>query len=124
MNFIDILILFVSIGGLIYFVFHRFKYSNNTLFTPVNSNAYEYAQNLEKLYALQEEIRVIELHNNNMEKIISDMNADMYFDDGLTDKLINYRNNIDKLKILKFEYRKINLFLKNSRFYFKDFFYE
>jgi len=101
-------------GGLIYFVFHRFKYSNKN----------KYIQNLEKKYALQEEILIIEHHKYYMEKIISDMDADMYFDEKLTDELINYKNNIDKLKILKFEYRKINLFLKNSRFYFKDFFYE
>jgi cephalosporin-C deacetylase-like acetyl esterase len=122
MNFIDILIFIISVGGLIYFIFHRFKYSNKTLFTPVNSNAYEYIQNLEKLHALREEIRLIELHNNDMENLISNMNVDMYFDDGLTDKLINYRNNIDKLEILKFEYKKINLYLINSRPYLKEFF--
>jgi hypothetical protein len=118
MNFIDILILIISVGGLIYFIFRRFKYSNKIAFTPVNSNMYEYIQNLEKLHALREEIRVLELHNNDMEKLISDMN----FDDGLTDKFINYRNNIDKLEILKFEYKKINLYLINARPYLKEYF--
>jgi len=102
MKLIDILILSLSAIGLVYFGIERIKYSNK----------YIYQKKLERLNELRKTIAAIESDNAETDKIIESINEDTYYDDELTDKLINYRDNEEKLKYLKDEQRKTERYLK------------
>jgi hypothetical protein len=111
MKLIDILIFSLSAAGLVYFMFDRLKYSNRNVYT----------RKLERLYELEIEIRNIKSVNNETEKLINNMNPDMDFDDSFTDKLIKYRDDADKLEALRNEHREIDLYLRKTRSYIKEF---
>ena len=105
MNFIDILILIISIGGLIYFFIDHIKYTNINV----------YYQKRKRLSELEEEIYNIKLHKKETEILINNINFDIDFDNSLTDKLIKYREDTDKLKILYIEYNKLDSYLSIAR---------
>ena len=108
MNFIDILFLAICLGGLLYFITDRFRYSNKNV----------YKQKLEKYYQLQKLINNIKLENEETEYLIQLLNLDD-FNDTITDKLIKYRDNEGKLEIYKAEYKKIESYLNKARSYIK-----
>jgi len=109
MKLIDIIILSLCVIGLIYFAFDRFKYSNKKVFS----------ENIRRLNYLRKIIADIENDNSETEKIIKSINADTIFDDELTDKLIKYRDDEDKLNILKTEMKQIEKYISNFRIYNK-----
>lgn len=108
MNFLDILILLICLGGLIFFFFDRIKFSNKTV----------YQQKKERFFQLQKLINNIKSENEEAEILIQSLDFDD-FTDSITDKLIKYRDNEDKLEICKAEYKKIESYLKNARPYIK-----
>jgi len=110
MNFIDILILFLSIAGLVYFAFDRVRYSNKNV----------YCKKLERLNEIRKTIIFIETENAGTDEIIKSMNADMVCDDETADKLIKYRDNEEKLEYLKDEKNKIERYIKHARSYIKN----
>jgi hypothetical protein len=110
MNFIDIIILIICIAGLGCFAFERIKYSNKNV----------YFQKLEKLNKLRTLIIKIKSDNEEMELLISLSNKDFDFNDILTDKLIEYRDNEEKLKLYNDEYKKIESYLNKALSYIKD----
>jgi len=111
MKLIDIIILSLCVIGLIYFFFDRLKYSN--------VNAYREKQ--ERLFDISKKIAAIENDNAETEELIKSINADTVYDDEMFEKLINYRDNEDRLVELKNEQRKIELYIKNARSYFKNY---
>jgi hypothetical protein len=48
------------------------------------------------------------------------MNFDTDFEDGVTDRLIKYRNDYDRLEALRNEHRETDLYLRNARPYIKE----
>jgi hypothetical protein len=111
MNFVDILIFTLSVIVLVYFIFHRVKYSNREV----------YFKKLEKLDEIKKAVAVIEKENEETEKIIKSINADTVYGNKMTDKLINYRDNEDKLEDLKIKQRKIELYLRYASKYINSF---
>jgi hypothetical protein len=105
MKLIDILIFLLSVAGLVYFMFERIKYSNRE----------RYYEKSERLKELERIIAVIENENGETEEIIKSINADTVYDDEMTDRLINYRDNEGYLKDLKKEQREIELYLRIAR---------
>jgi len=110
MGFIDIFILIICIAGLLYFVYERLKYSNRDV----------YIRKLERLNKLKALISKIKSDNEEMESIILSTNTDFDFNKALTDKLIEYRDNEEKLESYKAEYKEIELYLRKSRSYIKN----
>ena len=108
MGFIDILILIVCIAGLSYFVYKRIKYSNRDV----------YSHKLERYKELHKLICKINADNEKMESLILSANTDFDFNSALTDKLIEYRDNEEKLELYKQEYKEIELYLRKARPYF------
>jgi len=109
MNFIDLLILFLSIAGLVYFFIDRVRYSNRNV----------YCKKLERLNEIRKTIIFIETENAGTDEIIKSMNADTVCDDETADKLIKYRDNIEKLEYLKDEQNKIERYIKRAHTYLK-----
>jgi hypothetical protein len=107
MDFIDTLIIVSCVAGLIYFAFDRIKYSNITVFYKKQ----------ERLFELNKIITVIKIDIKETDEIIKTVNIDTLYDDIFTDKLIAYRDNMDKLILLKKEQKEIEIYLKNFRMY-------
>ena len=107
MTFIDILILIVCIAGLVYFAFDRLKYSNKDV----------YSQKLEKLNKLKSLIHKIETDNEETESLIQSTKTDFDFNNIITDKLIEYRDNAEKLELYKNEYKETEAYLRKARSY-------
>jgi len=110
MNFIDILILIICISGIIYFIFDHFKYSNRIV----------YYEKLERFRILETLIRKIKSDNEEMESLILSANTDFDFNEAITDKLIEYRDNEEKLELYKHEYKKLELYLSKAKPYFRN----
>jgi uncharacterized membrane protein YvbJ len=104
MKLIDILIFSLSAIGLVYFMFDRIKYSNRNAFHDKS----------ERLEEINKIIANIERDKKEIEEIIKSTNADTVYNNEITDKLINYRDNEDYLKELKEEQRKIELYLRHA----------
>ncbi|GBU28266.1 hypothetical protein R84B8_01824 [Treponema sp. R8-4-B8] len=111
MKLIDIIIISLCVIGLIYFAFDRLKYSNLKAFH----------KKLERLNELKKTIAAVENDNKKTEDFIKSINADTVYDDETLERLINYRDNEEKLDDLKNEQRKIELYIKNARSYFKNY---
>jgi hypothetical protein len=107
MDFIDILIIVSCAAGLIYFAFDRIKYLNITVFYKKQ----------ERLFELNKIISIIEIEIRDTEEIIKTEKIDALYDDIFADKLIAYRDNMDKLILLKKEQKEIEIYLKNFRMY-------
>jgi hypothetical protein len=112
MNFIDVLILFVSTAGLVFFFLDRIRYSNRNV----------YYKKLERLRELEEEIRGIISANDETENLIINMDFDTGFDGSVTDRLVKYRDDYDRLEALRNEHRETGLYLRNARPYIKEIF--
>ena len=110
MKLIDIIIFSLCVIGLIYFFFDRLKYSNINV----------YRKKLKRLIELRKIIASIENDNNETEEIIKSINIDTVHDDETINKFINYRDNDNKLSVLKDEQKKIELYIKNFRIYNKN----
>jgi len=110
MNPIDIIILSCCVIGLVYFAIDRFKYRDINV----------YHEKLERLNELRKLITAIEIEDKETEKMIWAIDLDAYLENELTDRLINYRDNDNKLSVLKDEQRKIELYIKNFRMYNKN----
>jgi len=109
MKLIDFIIFFICVIGLIYFAFDRFKYSSKKI----------YHKNIKRLNHLRKIIASIENDNIETEEIIKSINFDTVFNDDLTDKLIKYRDDEDKLNILKTELKQIEKYINNFLIYNK-----
>jgi len=105
MNFIDILILIISVGGLFYFFIDHIKHSNKNI----------YYQKINRLHKLYDEIYNIESDNKKTEQLINNIDFNNELDNSVIDILINYRDNVDKLKYLYIEHNKIDSYLKFAR---------
>jgi hypothetical protein len=106
MDFIDILIIISCAAGLIYFALDRIKYSNRNVLH----------KKLERLNELQTLLLNTKKDNSLMELLISSNNV-TDFDNFPSDKLIEYRDNIEKLEFYENEYKEIKKYLKNVRMY-------
>ena len=102
MHFLDILILLLSFCGLIYFIFDRIKYSNFNV----------YRQKSERLSELNKIINFIENNDSEITEQIKVHNFDMPLNNNLIDQLIKHRDDEDKLKHLKTEREKIEIYLR------------
>jgi len=109
MKIIDIIIFTLCATGLIYFMFDRLKYTNMNV----------YREKLKRLNELRKLIALIENEDRETEKLIWSVNLDADLEKELADRLIGYRDNDDKLSVLKDEQRKIEKYIKNFRIYNK-----
>jgi len=110
MNVIDILIFIVCTGGLFYFAFKRIKYSNRNV----------YRQKYERLNILNELISAAETEKEEAENLISSVNFDDEFKDGIVNKFIKYGDNMEKLRELKKEQTEIERYLRNAGRYINN----
>jgi len=110
MKLIDIFIFLLCVVGLVYFFFDRLKYSN------INT----YHEKLERLSDIRKKIATIEADNKKFNELIKTTNLDTDFDENFSNKLIDYRNNEEKLNVLKREQREIEKYIKNARMYNKN----
>jgi len=104
MKLIDILILSLSVIGLVYFAVYRIKYSNIDA----------YNKKLERLQEIRKTIAVIENDKAEQDKIIKSLDVYNIYSDEIFWKLFEYRDNEERLKELKNEQRKIEIYLRTA----------
>jgi len=106
LNFIDIAIFILSLGGLIYLVLDRIIHSNINVFRA----KFKRSSELDNL------INDIEADCKDTLEQIKNTDLTEPLDPVFIDKLVKYRDNEYYLKILKKEQSKIEIWLKNSKF--------
>jgi len=101
LSFLDITIFILCLGGLIYFIFNRIKYTNIDVFH----------EKCDRLSELNNIISRIENKNKERLELIKTIKFETIYD-VFPESLIEYRDDEDKLKELKKEQRDIEIYLR------------